>query len=149
MNAPISVGVLAIAAGAGLVLQNAVMLSIAGSSSSVWAPLVFNSIVGLALLIGFVAYEGGGFGLTQLAYEFGWWLLVPGFLGTLYVLASLNGYAVLGAGPTIALLLGGQVAAGLMFDSTRAGQVPSTGTIFGSLMLVAGIVMITIGRKVP
>jgi len=148
MSGTTAVATIVVLAGAGLVLQNAVMLSMAGLSGSVLIPLIFNSLVGLGLLAGLSVRESSGVDIAQLVCEFRWWFLVPGLLGTLFVLVSLKGYAAIGAGATIGLLVGGQLFAGLIFDAARAGQFPAFGSLVGSMLLVAGAVMIITGRSV-
>lgn len=71
-----------------------------------------------------------------------WWLLLlPGLLGTLFVYASLTGYARVGAVLTISTLVAAQIAAGVGFDALR-GMPVSLGQIGGLALLVAGVALV-------
>ena len=91
-----------VVAGAALVVQNVLMAKIAGAASSVLVALLMNSVVGGVVLSGLLLRKGG-FG--EIVGAFRPWFLIPGLLGTFFVFASMTGYKILGAAPTIAILI--------------------------------------------
>ncbi len=141
---PITVATL-ILAGISLVLQNALMVRITQSVSTVLITLVINSSVGLTALLAILISRNGLAGLTEAAGAVRPWALLPGLLGSFFVFAGIMGYQRLGAAPTIAVLVASQLLAGLAFDAAVAEQRVAgfnTWQPVGALLLVAGAVLV-------
>ncbi len=141
---PITVATL-ILAGISLVLQNALMVRITQSVSTVLITLVINSSVGLTALLAILISRNGLAGLTEAAGAVRPWALLPGLLGSFFVFAGIMGYQRLGAAPTIAVLVASQLLAGLAFDAAVAEQRVAgfnTWQLVGALLLVAGAVLV-------
>ncbi|EIE51068.1 hypothetical protein AL036_16940 [Salipiger aestuarii] len=132
-------------AGSALVLQNALMLEARSVSGSIWVALWLNSAVGLVVLTVTALTADGPQAFARLASGRWWVFLVPGLLGTLFVYASLTGYARVGAVLTISALVSAQVAAGVGFDALK-GMPVSFGQIAGLVLLVTGVALI-VGTK--
>ncbi|MBU2963321.1 DMT family transporter [Citreicella sp. C3M06] len=128
-------------AGSALVLQNAIMLEARTLSGSVWVALWLNSAVGLVLLTITALAADGPQAFARLATGRWWLLLLPGLLGTLFVYASLTGYARVGAVLTISTLVAAQIAAGVGFDALR-GLPVSGGQMAGLVLLLAGVALV-------
>ncbi|MDO6587161.1 DMT family transporter [Salipiger sp. 1_MG-2023] len=128
-------------AGSALVLQNAIMLEARTISGSVWVALWLNSAVGLVLLTITALAADGPQAFARLATGRWWLLLLPGLLGTLFVYASLSGYARVGAVLTISTLVAAQIAAGVGFDALR-GLPVSGGQMAGLALLLAGVALV-------
>lgn len=133
--------VLLIAGGAGLVLQNALMLQIRAVSGSFWMALWLNSGVGLVLLTWLVWAREGEQALANLWAQPSWWYLRPGLLGTLFVFASLQGFAHFGAAITVAGLVASQLVAGMAFDAWN-GDGLSLRNVVGAGLLIVGAAML-------
>ena len=140
---------LVVAAGAGLVLQNALMARIALGAPTL-AALFANSAVGLVLiaLVGCWLY-GASFPMDTLARFRPLWLL-PGALGTFFVFASVTGYARLGAASTTAALVAAQLCCGLLADAfglTESGRGIGLQQWIGAALLLAGAVLVVQNRS--
>lgn len=135
------VAVLLIAGGAGLVLQNALMLQIRAVSGSFWIALWLNSAVGLVCLTWLVWVREEQQPLANLCAQPSWWYVLPGLLGTLFVFASLQGFAHFGAAITVASLVASQLVAGLVFD-TWSGDGPALRNLIGAGLLIAGAALV-------
>ncbi|MGY9049688.1 hypothetical protein P775_28425 [Puniceibacterium antarcticum] len=142
---PLIVCCLLLAGGSALVLQNVLMVQARAISGSIWAALWLNSVVGLTVLTVMVLSTGGLRPFQRLSDAAHWWFIVPGLLGTLYVLASLQGYARFGAGITISTLVASQLISGLLFDAWRSGQI-GWQSILGAVLLAAGAGLVATGR---
>jgi transporter family-2 protein len=145
---PITVAML-ILAGISLVLQNALMVRITQSVSTVIITLVINSSVGLTALLVILISRNGLAGLAEAAGALRPWALLPGLLGSFFVFAGILGYQRLGAAPTIAVLVASQLLAGLAFDAAFSGQKMagfSAWQLVGALLLVSGAVLVA-GRN--
>ncbi|WP_167858583.1 DMT family transporter [Methylobacterium nonmethylotrophicum] len=146
---------LCLVAGAALVVQNALMGAMAARGAGLTGALLCNSLVGLSLLGLVEAWRSGpGFPLRLIERAEPWFLL-PGLLGTLFVAASLYGYRQQGATVTVALVVAGQLAAGIAGDAAgltgrRVGVNPDSSlgweTWLGAALLLAGAVLILRGR---
>lgn len=133
------------AAGVALVVQNLVMVRITATVSSVLVPLVLNSAVGLILLLTALGVRQGTAGMREALGAVCPEALLPGALGTFFVLAALLGYQRIGAATTIAVLVAAQLIAGLLADvyAADAGFTPpGFAALAGALLLVAGAVLI-------
>lgn len=137
-----SVGVLLVAGGAGLVLQNVLMLQIRTNSGSFWAALWLNSAVGLVFLTWFVLVREGSQPMAKLWTHPKWWYVLPGLLGTLFVYTSLQGFAHFGAAITIASLVAAQLVTGIAVDVWR-GDSLSASNVFGAGLLIAGAALVS------
>jgi len=144
---PMTVATL-ILAGISLVLQNALMVRITQSASTVLIALVINSSVGLTALMLILISRNGLAGLAEIVGAFRPWALLPGLLGSFFVFAGILGYQRLGAAPTIAVLVASQLLAGLAFDATISGEVAglSASQLFGAFLLVTGAMLVA-GRN--
>ncbi|ENN87700.1 hypothetical protein RHSP_46160 [Rhizobium freirei PRF 81] len=145
---PITVATL-ILAGISLVLQNALMVRITQSVSTVLITLVINSSVGLTALLLILISRNGLAGLTEAAGAVRPWALLPGLLGSFFVFAGIMGYQRLGAAPTIAVLVASQLLAGLAFDAAISGKTMagfSAWQLVGALLLVSGAALVA-GRN--
>jgi len=136
------VAVLLIAGGAGLVLQNALMLQIRAVSGSFWMALWMNSAVGLIFLTWLVCTREGEQPLANLWTQPSWWYVLPGLLGTLFVFASLQGFAHFGAAITLASLVASQLVAGMAFDAWN-GDSLSLRNLFGAALLITGAALVS------
>ncbi|WP_162561403.1 DMT family transporter [Methylobacterium terrae] len=140
---------LCLVAGAALVLQNALMGAIVARGTGLTGALLCNSLVGLSLLGLVEAWRSGPAFPLRLIERAEPWFLVPGLLGTLVVAASLYGYRQQGATVTVALVVAGQLAAGIAGDAAGlTGRRGALGveTWIGAALLVAGAVLILRGR---
>jgi transporter family-2 protein len=144
MTAPSAV-VLALAAGASLALQYAIMLAVMDRGIGPVSALLINSFVGLVLLLGIEAARlGPSFALDLLARARLWFLL-PGLLGTFFVFASLYGYRHQGAAATIVLVVAGQLVMGLALDGmglTGAARAIAPHTLIGVALLLVGTALV-------
>jgi transporter family-2 protein len=140
---------LAIVGGAALVVQNAIMVTIARSGVSLTGALFVNSAVGL-LLLGLIETWRGGPGFAiDLAARAQYWFLLPGILGTAFVFASLYGYRHQGAATTIVLVVAAQLVTGLAFDATGltgTARAITAERIIGVALLFAGAFLVVRGR---
>jgi transporter family-2 protein len=146
---------LCLVAGAALVLQNALMGAIVARGTGLTGALLCNSLVGLSLLGLVEIWRSGPAFPLRLAERAEPWFLVPGLLGTLVVAASLYGYRQQGATVTVAMVVTGQLVAGIAGDAMgltgrRGGLGPETSiglqTWIGAALLLAGAVLILRGR---
>ncbi|PIK68949.1 hypothetical protein CS379_32340 [Methylobacterium frigidaeris] len=140
---------LCLVAGAALVIQNALMGAIVARGTGLTGALLCNSLVGLTLLGLVEVWRSGPAFPLRLAERAEPWFLVPGLLGTLVVAASLYGYRQQGATVTVALVVAGQLAAGIAGDAMgltgrKGGLGPETW--IGAALLVVGAVLILRGR---
>ena len=88
---------LAIAGGAAIAIQNAIMVAVVGRGVGFSGTLIVNSAIGLLLLAGIETIRSGpGFPVDILAHAKPWFIL-PGLLGTFFVFAGVFGYRHLGA----------------------------------------------------
>lgn len=133
--------ILLVAGGAGLVIQNVFMLQARALSGSIWAALWLNSLIGLAVLTAIVLSSDGIRPFARLASAPAWWFVVPGILGTLYVLASLRGYVQFGASVTVGALVASQLTAGLLFDVWRSGSLTWSAGL-GVVFLIIGATLV-------
>ena len=81
---------------------------------------------------------------ARLAGSPAWWFVVPGLLGTLYVLASLRGYVEFGASITVGVLVASQLTAGLLFDVLRSGSLAWPAGL-GVVLLIVGATLVARG----
>ena len=139
---------LAVAAGAGLVLQNALMARIAAGGPMLGA-LLANSAVGIVLITAAGSWlHGPGFVAETLLRFRPFWLL-PGLLGTFFVFASVGGYARLGAGATTAAIVAAQLTGALLADAfllSESGRGVVPAQWLGAALLVAGAVLVVQNR---
>ncbi|QRE74480.1 DMT family transporter [Methylobacterium aquaticum] len=140
---------LCLVAGAALVVQNALMGAIVARGTGLTGALLCNSLVGLSLLGLVEVWRSGPAFPLRLAERAEPWFLVPGLLGTLVVAASLYGYRQQGATVTVALVVAGQLTAGIAGDAMgltgrKGGLGPETW--IGAALLVGGAVLILRGR---
>ncbi len=144
MSAPAAV-VLALAAGASLALQYAIMLAVMERGVGPVSALFVNSVVGVMLLLGLeIARHGPSFASELLARARIWFLL-PGLLGTFFVFASLYGYKHQGAAATTVLVVAAQLVTGLVLDQiglTGATRPLGVVTVVGAVLLVAGAALV-------
>ncbi|MBR9841341.1 MAG: EamA-like transporter family protein [Rhodobacteraceae bacterium] len=135
-----------VVAGAALVVQNVLMAKIAGAASSVLVALLMNSVVGGVVLSGLLLRKGG-FG--EIVGAFRPWFLIPGLLGTFFVFASMTGYKILGAAPTIAILIASQLLFGLAWDFSVSENVSRQSIVAASIgagLLICSVFIILSSR---
>ncbi|ALB54939.1 DMT family transporter [Cronobacter universalis] len=140
MNSSLSLLFLA-AAGAGLVVQNMLMVRITQSASTILIAMLLNSLVGIVLFCAILLLRNGSAGFSELIATVRWWTLLPGLLGSFFVFASINGYQYLGAATTIAVLVASQLIGGLLFDIARTSGLTLrmlAGPVAGAVLLVIG-----------
>jgi transporter family-2 protein len=140
---------LAIVGGAALVVQNALMVTIARGGVSLTGALFVNSAVGLFLLGMIETWRGGPGFAIDLAGRAQYWFLLPGILGTAFVFASLYGYRHQGAATTIVLVVAAQLVTGLAFDAaglTGTARAITAERIVGVALLFAGAFLVVRGR---
>ncbi|EPP6258358.1 DMT family transporter [Cronobacter sakazakii] len=140
MNSSLSLLFLA-AAGAGLVVQNMLMVRITQSASTILIAMLLNSLVGIVLFCAILLLRNGTAGFSELIATVRWWTLLPGLLGSFFVFASINGYQYLGAATTIAVLVASQLIGGLLFDIARTSGLTLrmlAGPVAGAVLLVIG-----------
>ena len=75
-----------VAAGIGLVVQNTLMVRITQSSSTILIAMLLNSLVGIVLFVSILLLKQGFAGFSELASTIRWWTLIPGLLGSFFVL---------------------------------------------------------------
>jgi hypothetical protein len=80
---------LALAGGASLALQYAVMLAVTERGVGVTSALLINSVIGLIVLGGIETYRGGPQFVIEIVARARLWFVVPGLLGTFFVFAGL------------------------------------------------------------
>jgi bacterial/archaeal transporter family-2 protein len=137
---------LAIAAGVSFVVQQAVNAELRGMlHSAAWA--------------GFVSYLGGTLCMLALALALrdgipsaidgaksSWWGWTGGVFGAIYIGISILLVPRLGAATFIALLVGGQMLASLIFDHYglfgMARQPADLSRVIGAMLLIGGVVLI-------
>ncbi|EGM9197687.1 DMT family transporter [Salmonella enterica subsp. enterica serovar Mbandaka] len=112
-----------IAAGVGLVVQNSIMVRITQTSSTILIAMLLNSLVGIVLFVTILWFKQGATGFGELVASVRWWTLIPGFLGSFFVFASISGYQNVGAATTIAVLVASQLIGGLALDIARSHGV--------------------------
>jgi bacterial/archaeal transporter family-2 protein len=109
--------ILAVLAGVALVTQNTIMAAMTERGLALTSVLLFNSLVGVLVLIGFELMRAGTSFTIEFAHHAKFWFVLPGLLGTFFVFASLYGYMHMGATTTIALIIASQLVAGIVFDT--------------------------------
>lgn len=143
--------VLALAAGAAIVVQNAIMTAMAARGLGLTGALVFNSLVGAAVLVVLEAVRSGPAFAHDFLVHARVWFVLPGLLGTLFVFASLYGYRHQGATATIVLILSAQLLAGLLLDRlgfTGGGRPLAAHRLLGIALVVAGAALV-LGNRDP
>jgi transporter family-2 protein len=136
---------LALAGGASLALQYAVMLAVTERGVGVTSALLINSVIGLIVLGGIETYRGGPQFLIEIVARARLWFVVPGLLGTFFVFAGLYGYKHQGAAATIVLVVAAQLVTGLILDGmglTGAARSIGTETLLGAAFLVTGAFLV-------
>lgn len=132
-------------AGCGLVFQNRLMVAVAAATPGPWAALMVNSLVGI-VLIGAVGFSRHGTAFAaDTVSALRWWFVLPGILGTVFILASVTGYARIGAAATIAILIAAQLVTGLLVDLAAepfAMDVRFWTRLAGALLLVTGCLLV-------
>ena len=131
---------LALAGGAALAIQNAIMAAVVGRGVGFIATLIINSTIGLVALCAIETIRSGpGFAADIVAQAKPWFVL-PGLLGTFFVFAGVFGYRHLGAATTIALIVAAQLAMGIALDAM--GLVGGSRQI-GLQMLLGAVLLVT------
>jgi uncharacterized membrane protein YdcZ (DUF606 family) len=142
-----NLGVLAcVIAGVAAVIQYAVMSAMIGRGLSFGTALLFNSCVGLLLLIGIELARVGPTFLNQAMMRFEYWFVFVGMLGTAFVFLVLFGLRTIGASTAIAILFATQLFAALLLD--MSGWLPvafavSGRRILGISLTLFGVVLLS------
>jgi transporter family-2 protein len=143
MSAPAIV--LALAGGAALAVQYAIMLAVMERGVGLASALIVNSAVGLAALCAVEAARAGPHFVLEIAARTRPWFVLPGLLGTFFVFASLYGYKHQGAATTIVLVVAAQLVTGIVLDGlglTGAVRPIGGATLLGAGLLLAGAVLV-------
>lgn len=90
-----------VAAGLGLVVQNTLMVRIAQASSTILIAMLLNSLVGIALFVSLLLMKHGVAGFHELAARLSWWSLLPGLLGSFFVLPASAAISTSGRPPPL------------------------------------------------
>jgi transporter family-2 protein len=136
---------LALASGASLAVQYAVMLAVMERGVGFASALLINSAVGLVVLAGIEACRDGPQFINEIVARARPWFVVPGLLGTFFVFTSLYGYKHQGAAATIVLVVAAQLVTGLVLDAmglTGAARPIGAQTLLGAALLVCGAVLV-------
>jgi transporter family-2 protein len=136
---------LALAGGASLAMQNAIMLAVMERGVGLTSALLVNSVIGLIVLGGIETSRGGPQFVMEIVARAKPWFVLPGLLGTFFVLASLYGYKHQGAAATIVLVVAAQLVTGLILDGlglTGAARSVGVQTLFGAALLVTGALLV-------
>jgi len=117
-------------------------VAVIGTASQSTHPLLISlALQAAGVLCGlvWVVHRGGWGELADLGTR--WWLLPLGLLG--WGIVAALGYAAsqLGAGPTLAVVVGAQVATALVFDMA-GGLRLDLRHVLGLVLLVAGVTLI-------
>jgi transporter family-2 protein len=143
MSAPAIV--LALAGGAALAVQYAIMLAVMERGVGLASALIVNSAVGLLALCMVEATRAGPHFVLEIAARARPWFALPGLLGTFFVFASLYGYKHQGAAATIVLVVAAQLVTGMVLDGlglTGAVRPIGAATLLGAGLLVAGAFLV-------
>jgi len=119
------------------------MLQIRGITGSFWITLWWNSAVGLIFLTGLIWVRDGQQPLVALWPQPSWWYILPGLLGTLFVFASLQGFAHFGAAITVSSLVATQLVAGMVYDAWHADSL-SLRNLVGAGLLISGAALVAL-----
>jgi transporter family-2 protein len=136
---------LALAGGASLAVQYAIMVAVTERGVGFASVLLINSVVGLIVLGGIETSRGGPQFVMEILARAKPWFVLPGLLGTFFVFASLYGYKHQGAAATIALVVAAQLVTGLMLDGmgvTGAARSIGVQTLLGAAFLVTGALLV-------
>jgi bacterial/archaeal transporter family-2 protein len=129
-----NIGLLAcVVAGVAAVFQNAVMSAMIGRGLSFGTALMFNSCVGLALLVAIEFVRIGPAFLHQAISRFEYWFVFAGFLGTAFVFLVLFGFRTISASTTIAIVFATQLLAAFLLDIS--GWLPMAFELSGRKIL--------------
>lgn len=136
---------LAVVAGAGLALQSVVnaQLGIA-TESPLWTSAIV-CVVGLVLLAPILIVRREPLATAALA-SFPWWIWTGGVIGVGFVVLSVVLTPRLGAALFLAVVVVGQLLAGLLIDHYGWFRVPeqplTPARVAGAVLLVAGVALI-------
>jgi bacterial/archaeal transporter family-2 protein len=136
---------LALAGGAALAMQNAIMGAVVGRGVDFTGTLIINSTIGLVVLVTIAAIRSGSAFAADIAAHAKPWFVLPGLLGTFFVFAGVFGYRHLGAATTIVLIVAAQLATGVALDAiglTGASRPIGLQTLLGAALLVTGALLV-------
>jgi bacterial/archaeal transporter family-2 protein len=137
-----NLGILAcVIAGIVAVVQNAVMSAMIGRGLNFGTALLFNSCVGLVLLVAIELARVGPTFFNQAMMRFEYWFVFAGMLGTAFVFSVLFGFRTIGASTTIAIVFATQLMAALLLDIS--GWLPMAFALSGRKAL--GILLTLFG----
>jgi bacterial/archaeal transporter family-2 protein len=129
-----NLGILAcVIAGFAAVIQNAAMSAMIGRGLSFGTALLFNSCVGLVLLVAIELARVGPTFVNQAIVRFEYWFVFAGFLGTAFVFSVLFGFRTIGASTTIAIVFATQLLAAFLLDIS--GWLPMAFALSGRKIL--------------
>lgn len=138
--------VLILAVGIGLAVQAAMNAKMGAALASPIGGALVNFVVGLVLLVAFLA--SGVFGRIRVAGlgEAPWWAYIGGAIGALFVTLTVVAVPKVGAAVTFAAVIAGQLIGALILDSLgwlEVTQVPlNPWRLLGAVLLLAGVVLI-------
>lgn len=137
---------LILAVGIGLAVQAAMNAKMGAALASPIGGALVNFVVGLVLLVAFLA--SGVFGRIRVAgfAEAPWWAYIGGAIGALFVTITVVAVPKVGAAVTFAAVIAGQLIGALVLDSLgwlEVTQVPlNPWRLLGAVLLLAGVVLI-------
>lgn len=134
--------VIAIAAGAGLLVQSVVLV---GMSQRVGLPaaLLVNTLVGLVVILAIVLRGGPASLISEFASGWRWWFVIPGLLGTGFVAANIAAVSRLGTVASASLIIASQLTAAAVADGlgwSGAGHAVTPLRLAGLALLLTGAV---------
>lgn len=141
MSAALAAG-LAVAAGAGLLVQS---LFLVGVTQRVGLPgaLLINTLVGLAIIVAVSLRDSPAGFMANLASGWRWWFIIPGVLGTGFVAANIASVSRLGTVTSASLIIAAQLSTAALADATGwtgAGHPVTPLRLAGLALLLTGAI---------
>jgi bacterial/archaeal transporter family-2 protein len=130
-----------VVAGVAAVVQNSVMSAMIERGLSFGTALLFNSCVGLALLVAIEFVRVGPAFVHQAIVRFEYWFVFAGILGTGFVFSVLFGFRTVGASTTIAIVFATQLMLAFVLDIS--GWLPMAFAL--SLRNILGLSLTLVG----
>jgi transporter family-2 protein len=100
----------------GLIALQAPINSMLGRSIGTFAAASFSFAIGTVALMAITVLVGGGFGDLGEVRHLGWYYLIGGLLGAVYVTTALVAVRTLGAGGVTAATISGQLTMSIVAD---------------------------------
>jgi len=133
-------GVLVVIGGIAIVIQQRIMSGVTQQTGDIWVSMLLNSLIGISVILIVGPLRRGMDFFSGLQGLTAWQMLLPGCLGTVFVLAMIAGHGRLGAATTLALVIASQLTAAVLVDTWLEGaemaRLAQQGA--GALTMVAG-----------